>query len=370
MIDLFVQTPWIPLIYLFLGIFLIGGPFFPIWNRYMDKADAIKLSDSSYIRLNKICRVSGLVLLGVSWYVIVTRKFYGMHIFIAATFMIQPAGLGLLVFGVFTTHRRLRIGTMIAYLLVALYSCWGMIVIHDIFWCARRTDWYTHSWSAGEDLLAFCTFFFAPYDYLIFGEAMMLQLILLVGAAISLLYALRKRLKKIPENFDVQEVLSEELPQYSSKSNSYLKKTIIPLLLFYATLFFFAVSVDIIDEIRTFGEIQYTLALHLYLPTCGAFCSLGFLLLKREKYNNPPWFTTLHTFIGLMFVNSIGSLIGCAQLIPIFENPNMHDLYLTITSLFNLPWNYASMTFLFVISVFLFGSIFVILFWLNLRKKH
>ena len=80
------------------------------------------------------------------------------------------------------------------YFLIILYSCLGIIVIHDVLWCARRTGWYTHGWPAGEDLLLYAILTGGPYDYLIFGEVMVLQLILLVGAGLALLYALSTRI--------------------------------------------------------------------------------------------------------------------------------------------------------------------------------
>ena len=244
MIDLFLFYWWIPLIYLGLGFILIGGCFLPIWNKIVDKFDEKELTERGYLRLCKFCIITGIILLGLSWYIIAMRNVYGMHPFIFATFMLQPFGQALFIFGFFIEHRRLRTGTMGVYFLIILYSCLGMIVIHDIFWCARRTDWYTHSFPAGEDLLLYAVLTGGPYDYLIFGEVMVLQLVLLVGAAIALLYVLEKRLKKNPDDFSIQKIQSDVKPSIPSSSHS---KIIIPLLIFYVALFGFAISVDIID---------------------------------------------------------------------------------------------------------------------------
>ncbi|MHA1148099.1 MAG: hypothetical protein ACTSR8_07610 [Promethearchaeota archaeon] len=359
MVDLFVYYWWIPLIYLGLGFILIGGCFFPIWNRYMNKFDNKHISDKGYMRLTQLFIIAGGVLLGVSWYIILMRNIYGMHPFIIATFMVQPLGQTLLVFGYFIKDRTLRTGTLGAYFLVILYACMGMIVIHDIFWCARRTDWYTHSWPAGEDLVLYATLTGGAYDYLIFGEAMVLQLILLVGASIALLYVLEKRLRVNPDNFRVQKLLSKEIPHLKSKSKSKIRIIYVPLLIFFIALFGFAISVDIIDEIHFYGELQYTLAIHLYLPLFCSIAMIGFFLFKREQYYNAPHTIVLQLFLGLLLINSIVSFVACLQLIFLLEVPVMPDLYKTLTSIFFLEWTYSALTLIFLVESIIIAVLFV-----------
>lgn len=368
MVDLFVYYWWIPFIYLGLGLILIGGCFFPIWNNYMDKFDLKEISDKGYMRLTKMCIFSGAVLLGVSWYIIMMRNIYGMHPFIIATFMVQPLGQTLFIFGYFLNHRRLRMGTLGAYFLVILYACLGMIVIHDIFWCARRTNWYTHSWPAGEDLELYATITGGAYDYLIFGEAMVLQLLLLVGASITLLYVLEKRLARKPDNFNPHKFFSLENPPISTFSTSKFRQVYIPLFVFFMALFGFAISVDIIDEIRFYGEIQYTLAVHLYLPLFCSLAMVGFFLFKREQYYNPPRLVGGMAFIGLMLINSLASLIACIQLTFLLETPVMPDLYKALTALFFLEWAYASLILLFAMESILYTVLFIYLYQ-NFVKK-
>ena len=366
MFKLFFYYWWIPLIYLGLGLILIGGCFLPIWNRAMDKFDKIRISEKGYRRLMKFSITSGIILLAISWYIIVMRNIYGMHPFIFATFMLQPIGQTLVIFGFFMYGRSLRFGTLGAYFLVILYSCLGMIVIHDIFWCARRTDWYTHSWEAGEDLILYVTLTGAPYDYLIFGESMMLQLILLVGAAFALLYVLERRLKKNPDDFLITDKTA------SQQKKSKMKIFFIPLLIFYLSLFGFAISVDIIDDIRYYGELQYTLALHFYLPFFTCIALLGMSLFKRDQSYNKSFKITGITFLGLMTINALVSFIAALQLINLLQKPVMINLYKTLISFFNLEWSYLSVSLIFGIESIILTILFLYMdrSYYNQKRHH
>ena len=351
MIDLFLYYWWIPLIYLGLGMVLIGGCFLPIWNKTMDKLDAKEISNKGYIRLRYILLVVGIILLGVSWYLIIMRKIVGMHPFIIGTFMIQPLGQSLFILSFFMQGKKLRTGTLIAYFLVILYACLGMIVVHDILCCARRTDWYTHSYAAGDDLLLYAILTGGPYDYLIFGEVMVLQLILLVGASISVLYALEKRLKQKPDAF----------------VNSSRKRNLLALVIFYFTLFLFAIGVDIIDDIKFYGDLQYTAAIHLYLPLLTMFGMLGWFLYKKQPVKKSDWVLFLYVLSGFLVIKSIIALIASIQLSALVGVPNLHDLYQTITSFLNLSWTYESMILIFTFDIILYGALFICV--IIIRKK-
>ncbi len=351
MIDLFLYYWWIPLIYLGLGLILIGGCFFPIWNKLMDKLDGKIISDKDYLRLKRFLLVTGIFLLGLSWYLIMMRKIVGMHPFIIGTFMIQPFGQSLFILSFLMQGKKLRTGTLIGYFLVILYACLGMIVIHDLFWCARRTDWYTHSWPAGDDLILYAVLTGGPYDYLIFGEVMVLQLILLVGASISVLYVLEKRLKKTPDDFNP----------------SSLRQNIFALLLFYLALFGFAISVDIIDDIKFYGDLQYTLALHIYLPVFTLIAMVGFFIYKKHPIENSDRIFYIYVITGILFIKSIIFLITSIQLSYLVGVPNFQNLYQTITSLFNLPWIYSSMVIIFSIDLVIYGIVLFIVHFLRKR---
>ena len=107
MIDLFLYYRWIPLMYFGFGIILIGGCFFPIWNKLIDRVDAKEISENGYLRLRQFLLVVGVFLLGLSWYFIMMRKIVGMHPFIIGTFMLQPFGQSLFILSFFMRDKKL-----------------------------------------------------------------------------------------------------------------------------------------------------------------------------------------------------------------------------------------------------------------------
>ncbi|MHA1732024.1 MAG: hypothetical protein ACTSU5_08765 [Promethearchaeota archaeon] len=361
MIRILVETWWIPLVYVALGLVLVGGPHTARWRRLVEKVDGVRVPPAWRGKLSNMATRAGLAGLGASWFLVVVRNWVGMHPFIFGTFFLQETALGFLAWGAWLRAREsgrgATPGVAIGHLLVFLYAGYGVIVVHDILWCARRTAWYTRPAPAGPDLWLFCTLFRAPYDYQVFGEAMVLQLALMVGASLSLFAALRK-----------YQARGAGGPGGTGGGG-----VLAPLLLAFAALACFALATDLVDDIRFYGATQYALAVHLYLPVTCAVVALAFGEIQDPRPGGgrgvtkgfPRWHRALNTTTLVFLANSTASLVGCAVLVRVLGVPTMGDgnsgLYEGLTSALGLPWEYASISLVFAAETALISVIVLLL---------